>query len=80
MKKSQFIDSLVLQQLVPERHSFGAIKSREVIEDVVWHQHRETEIIYMQRAYGTFLLGDRVVSCDAIDDCVKILVTLPDAE
>jgi len=69
MKKSQFIDSLVLQQLVPERHSFGAIKSREVIEDVVWHQHRETEIIYMQRAYGTFLLGDRVVSCDAIDDC-----------
>lgn len=65
MKASQYIDSLVLRQLVPERHSFGAIKSSKVIENVIWHQHRETELIYMERAYGTFLLGDSLISFDS---------------
>jgi AraC-like DNA-binding protein len=67
MKQSQYIDSLVLRQLVPERHSIGAIKSLDIIENVVWHQHRETEIIYMERAYGTFLLGDSLISFDSED-------------
>ena len=67
MKHSQYIDSLVLRQLVPERHSIGAIKSSDIIENVVWHQHRETEIIYMEKAYGTFLLGDSLISFDSED-------------
>ncbi len=67
MKNSQYIDTLVLKQLIPERHSIGAIKSADIIESVVWHQHLETEIIYMERAYGTFLLGDSLISFDSED-------------
>lgn len=65
MKHSQYINSLILKQLIPERHSFGAIKDTNIVENVVWHQHRETEIIYMERAYGTFFLGDSLISFDS---------------
>lgn len=68
MKHSQFINSLILKQLIPERHSFGAIKDTNVVENVVWHQHRETEIIYMERAYGTFFLGDSLISFDSNEE------------
>lgn len=68
MKHSQFINSLILKQLISERHSFGAIKDTKVVENVVWHQHRETEIIYMERAYGTFFLGDSLISFDSKEE------------
>ena len=67
MKHSQYIDTLILRRLIPERHSIGVIKSCEIIENVICHQHRETELIYMERAYGTFLLGDNLISFDSED-------------
>ncbi|MCG8531977.1 MAG: AraC family transcriptional regulator [Desulfovibrionales bacterium] len=67
MKDCQHIDTLILNQLTPERHSIGAIKDTNIVENVAWHQHRETEIIYMEQAYGTFLLGDNLISFDSED-------------
>ena len=76
MKDCQYIDTLILNQLIPERHSIGAIKDTNIVENVVWHQHRETEIIYMEQAYGTFLLGDSLISFDSEDRKESSIVIL----
>ncbi|MCT4534688.1 AraC family transcriptional regulator [Halodesulfovibrio sp.] len=74
MKHTQYIDTLILKQLTPERHTIGAIKDTNIVENVVWHQHKETEIIYMERAYGTFFLGDSLISFDPEDESSIIIL------
>jgi len=67
MKKSEFIDSMILDNLKPSGHSFGLIHDDSIIHKVEWHQHNEYELLFMERAYGTFLIWDTVFTCNDSD-------------
>ena len=62
INRSRSARSVVLDGYKPLRHSFGVIHNNSIVHDVEWHQHSEYELLYMEIAYGTFLVGDHLFS------------------
>jgi len=59
--------------LKPSGHSFGLLHDDSIVHKVEWHQHNEYELLFMERAYGTFLIGDTVFTCNDEEDSIFLL-------
>ena len=73
MKASIPAKPIVLDNLKPLRHSFGLLHQDAIVQKVEWHQHHEYELLYMEKAYGTFLVGDTVFSFNEDNDSDVLL-------
>jgi hypothetical protein len=72
VKKSESINTVILDNLRPTGHSFGLLHADSIVHKIEWHQHNEYELLFMERAYGTFLIGDHVFSCSESDDSLLL--------
>jgi len=64
---------MILDNLKPSGHSFGLLRDDSIVHKVEWHQHNEYELLFMEQAYGTFLIGDTVFTCNSENDSFMLL-------
>lgn len=64
---------MILDNLKPSGHSFGLLRDDSIVHKVEWHQHNEYELLFMEQAYGTFLIGDTVFTCNGENDSFMLL-------